>query len=222
MSQNLPEQSLWDFLSLRHPNHFVLASANNRNVIITYRFLAAPVQGIQIFSILTVWLYISNVSTFLNIRASYKSASSGFRPLGQIPAGAMTSSNKTGTQFYFIIQQLTLNKPFKCDCAGCKKKHGFSTFKKWQIWSSNFTIVKTQLVHGISIWNKNCIEAYILCCFLCLNISGGIPNAPRRETKIWRVFWHEESTCNKQVSMLGILILYRKQVTSTFKPYSEL
>ena len=45
MSQNLPERSLRDFLSLRHPNHFVLAGANNRNVIITYRFLAAPVQA---------------------------------------------------------------------------------------------------------------------------------------------------------------------------------
>ena len=44
MSQNLPKRSLGDVLSLRHPNHFVLAGANNRNVIITYRFLAAPVQ----------------------------------------------------------------------------------------------------------------------------------------------------------------------------------
>ena len=45
MSQNLPKRSLGDVLSLRHPNHFVLAGANNRNVIITYRFLAAPVQA---------------------------------------------------------------------------------------------------------------------------------------------------------------------------------
>ena len=39
MSQNLPKRSLQDF---RHPNHF---GANNRNVIITYRFLAVPVQA---------------------------------------------------------------------------------------------------------------------------------------------------------------------------------
>ena len=46
MSQNLPKGSLRDFLSLRHPNHFVLAGANDRNVIIiTYRFLAAPAMG---------------------------------------------------------------------------------------------------------------------------------------------------------------------------------
>ena len=46
MSQNLPKRSLRDFLSLRHPNHFALAGKNNRNVIITHRFLAAPVpQG---------------------------------------------------------------------------------------------------------------------------------------------------------------------------------
>ena len=45
MSQNLPERSLRNFLSLRHPNRFVLAGANNRNVSITYRFLAAPVRA---------------------------------------------------------------------------------------------------------------------------------------------------------------------------------
>ena len=45
MSQNLPERSLRDFLSLRHPKYFVLARANNRNVIITYRFLAGPVRA---------------------------------------------------------------------------------------------------------------------------------------------------------------------------------
>ena len=40
MSQNRPERSRRDFMSLRHPNHFVLAGAN-----ITYRFLAAPAQA---------------------------------------------------------------------------------------------------------------------------------------------------------------------------------
>ena len=43
MSQNLPKRPLRDFLFLRHPN--LLAGANNRNVIITYRFLTAPVQA---------------------------------------------------------------------------------------------------------------------------------------------------------------------------------
>ena len=33
MSQHLPKRSLGDVLSLRHPNHFILAGANNRNVI---------------------------------------------------------------------------------------------------------------------------------------------------------------------------------------------
>ena len=47
MSQNLPivSQSFVIFCLLRHPNHFVLAGADNGNVIITYRFLAAPVQA---------------------------------------------------------------------------------------------------------------------------------------------------------------------------------
>ena len=51
MSQNLPIVSgpFGIFCVLRHPNHFVLAGTNNRNVIITYRFLAAPVQANSIF-----------------------------------------------------------------------------------------------------------------------------------------------------------------------------
>ena len=56
MSKNLPIVSgpFGIFCVLRHPTHFVLAGTNNRNVIITYRFLAAPVKQIEIFSILTV------------------------------------------------------------------------------------------------------------------------------------------------------------------------
>ena len=50
MSQNLPKQSLQDFLSVRHLNHLVLGGANNRNVIITYLVLAAPVQANRDFS----------------------------------------------------------------------------------------------------------------------------------------------------------------------------
>ena len=72
-AQNLPIVSgpLGIFCVLRHPNHFLPAGGNNRNVIITYRFFAAPVQANRDFSILTVRLYISSVSTFLNVRASY-------------------------------------------------------------------------------------------------------------------------------------------------------
>ena len=57
MSQNLPKRSLWDFLYLRHPNHFVLASANSRNVIITYTDSSRSLfKQIEIFSgILTVY-----------------------------------------------------------------------------------------------------------------------------------------------------------------------
>ena len=47
MSQDVPIVSgpFGIFCVLGHPNHFVLAGANNRNVIITCRFLAAPVQA---------------------------------------------------------------------------------------------------------------------------------------------------------------------------------
>ena len=52
MSQNLPIISgpFGIFCVLRHPNHFVFAGANNRDVIITYRFLVAPVQANRDFS----------------------------------------------------------------------------------------------------------------------------------------------------------------------------
>ena len=62
MSQNLPKWSLRDFLSLRHPNHIVLAGANNRNVIITHRFLAAPVQANRDF------FYIDCMTVYFNCR----------------------------------------------------------------------------------------------------------------------------------------------------------
>ena len=57
MPQNLPKRSLWDFLHLRHPTHFVLASGNSRNVIITYTDSSRSLfKQIEIFSgILTVY-----------------------------------------------------------------------------------------------------------------------------------------------------------------------
>ena len=66
MPQNLPivSCSFGIFCVLRHPYHFVLAAANNRNVIITYRFLAAPVQANRDFFQTT-----SSLSFFLPRRA---------------------------------------------------------------------------------------------------------------------------------------------------------
>ena len=46
MSQNLPiKANSSGFSVLRHPNHLLLAGVNNRNVIKTQRFHAAPVQA---------------------------------------------------------------------------------------------------------------------------------------------------------------------------------
>ena len=56
MSQNLPKRSLRDFLPLRHPNHLLLAGANDRNLIITQRFHAGPLQANRDFSGIP-WLY---------------------------------------------------------------------------------------------------------------------------------------------------------------------
>ena len=120
----------------------------------------------------------------------------------------MKSSHKTDTHFYCIIQQLTLNKPFKCDCTGCRKKHGFSTFQKWRIWPK-FTIVKTQLAHEISVWNKNCIEAYPLL-FFCVKIFLAAFQTHPIERRSEGYFLTPGKRISKQVSTLGILILYRK------------
>ena len=60
------KRSLRDFLCFAsYPNHFVLARANNRNVIITTNSSRPLFKQIEIFSILTVWLYISTVNTSL-------------------------------------------------------------------------------------------------------------------------------------------------------------
>ena len=92
-ASNLPKRSLQKFLVYAilqpgHPDHLLLEGANNRNVKISHRFLAAPVQANRLAN----QLYISIVSTRLNIRASYQSAYSGLRFLGEIPAGVMILS----------------------------------------------------------------------------------------------------------------------------------
>ena len=67
MSQNLPTVSgpFGIFCVLRHPNHFVLAGANNRNVIITYRFLAVPVQASRDF------FYIDCMTVYFNCKYEF-------------------------------------------------------------------------------------------------------------------------------------------------------
>ena len=64
MSQNLPIVSgpFGIFCVLRHPNHQVLAGGNNRNDIITYRFLAAPVQANRDF------FYVDCMTVYFNCK----------------------------------------------------------------------------------------------------------------------------------------------------------
>ena len=77
----------------------------------------------------------------------------------------MKSSHKENTDLYFIILQLSLDKLFKCDCVGRKKKHDFACFQKWQIWP-NFTIEKNNW-YTESQHETNTILKHILCSFLC-------------------------------------------------------
>ena len=77
---------------LRHPNHFVLAGANNRSVIITYRFLAAPVQENRGFfsGILTVYF---NCKCFPKYTRRLLECLLGISPSGRNPCvGNYTSA----------------------------------------------------------------------------------------------------------------------------------
>ena len=105
MSQNLPKRSLRDFLCLRHPNHLVLAGANNRNVIITYRFLAAPVQANRDFfwHILTVHF---NCNYFPQYMRELLEFLLGISPSGRNPYGG---NNLTLHSNFKISRRFTLS-----------------------------------------------------------------------------------------------------------------
>ena len=104
ISQNPPKRSLRDFLSFRHPNNFLLVGANNRNVIITYRFLAAPVQANRDF-FLAYWLYILTVSTSL-IYARVTRVPPRISPSGRNPCRG--NKMMTMTMWYYNSRQLGL------------------------------------------------------------------------------------------------------------------
>ena len=55
MSKTLPKRSLRDFLSLRHPNHLILATDSSRPLFKQSRFFLA------------YWLYISTVSIYARV-----------------------------------------------------------------------------------------------------------------------------------------------------------
>ena len=77
----------------------------------------------------------------------------------------MKSSHKANTDLYFIIQQLSLDKLFKCGRVGHKKKRDFGSFKKWQIWPK-FIIEKNNWYVEFQ-HETNTILQHIVCCFLC-------------------------------------------------------
>ena len=87
MSQNLPKRSLQDFQSLRHPNHFVLAGANNRIVMITYRFVAAPVQANRDFFYIDCMTVYFNCKYFPWYTRELLECLLGISPSGRNPCG---------------------------------------------------------------------------------------------------------------------------------------
>ena len=76
----------------------------------------------------------------------------------------MESSHKANRDLYFIVQQFSLDKLFKCDYVGRKKKHDFGSFQKWQIWP-NFTIEKNNWYIEFQ-HETNTILKQIICRFL--------------------------------------------------------
>ena len=93
MSQNLPivSCSFGIFCVLRHPNHFVLVGANNRNVIITYRFLAVPhaVQANRDFFCIDCMTVYLNYKYFPYYTRELPECLLGISPSGRNPCGAM-------------------------------------------------------------------------------------------------------------------------------------
>ena len=77
----------------------------------------------------------------------------------------MKSRHKANTDLYFLIQQLSSDKLFKCDRVARKKKHDFDSFQKWQIWP-NSTIEKNNWYMEFE-HETNTILKHILCRFLC-------------------------------------------------------
>ena len=84
---SLPERSLRDVLSLRHPNHFLFAGANNRNVIITYWFLAAPVQANRDFFYIDCMTVYFNCKYFPWYTRELLECLLGISPSGRNPRG---------------------------------------------------------------------------------------------------------------------------------------
>ena len=89
MSQNLPivSCSFGNFCVLRHPNHFVLSGANNRNVIITYRFLAAPVQANHDFFYIDCMTVYFSCKYFPKYTRELLECLLGISPSGRNPCG---------------------------------------------------------------------------------------------------------------------------------------
>ena len=97
--------SPFGFSVLRHPNHLVPAGANNRNVIITYRFLAAPIQanGDFFWHILTVYF---NCNYFPQYTRELLEYLLGISPSGRNPRGR---NNLTLHSNFKISRRFTLS-----------------------------------------------------------------------------------------------------------------
>ena len=106
MSQNLPivSCSFGILRVLRHPDHFVLAGANNRNVIITYRFLSAPVQANRDFCYIDCMTVYFNCKYFPKYTRELLECLFGISPSGRNPCGENNNNNNNNNNNSIFTQ----------------------------------------------------------------------------------------------------------------------
>ena len=110
MSQNLPERSLRNFLSLRHPNHFVFGAQTIETSSLPTDSSRPLFEQIETFSsILTVYLNCKYCPLYTR---QLLGCLHGISPLGEIPAGATSLKKMLLPLYVFFSGQLHLRTPF--------------------------------------------------------------------------------------------------------------
>ena len=97
------------------------AGANNRKVIITYRFLAAPVQAKRDFFYIDCMTVYFNCKYFPEYTRELLECLLGFHLPGEIPAGAITQSTGMATQLQLeLISGYFGGPPASCEAKTTK------------------------------------------------------------------------------------------------------
>ena len=106
----------------RYPKHIILAGVNNRNVIITYRFLAPPVKANRDFlsGVLTVYFNCKNFSTYTSELLGYL--------LGISPSGPNPCSGNNYYSFKIFLRFWIDTQPHPTIVKLFKHTRAFNTY----------------------------------------------------------------------------------------------